>query len=127
MGSEFSFEDLSAFHANSYKYEGDAQELDGIYKTTCTPISKYSGYKKLIHFVDAKTFLIQKVEYYDRKDKLLKVATFKDYKKFVRVYRIGKITMKNVQNNKTTILVFKDEKIKNGLTEKDFYKRYLKR
>jgi hypothetical protein len=35
--------------------------------------------------------------------------------------------MKNVQNDKETILIWKDEKIKNGLRDKDFHKRYLKR
>jgi hypothetical protein len=71
--------------------------------------------------------LIRKIEYYDRKGELLKVATFSEYKKFGNVYRIGKIVMKNVQNDKTTILTWEDEKIKNHLKEKDFNKRYLKR
>ena len=35
--------------------------------------------------------------------------------------------MKNIQNDKTTILVWSKEKIKNGLNKKDFHKRYLKK
>jgi len=131
MGSEFSYEDLSAFNAKKYSYEGDAKEgtLDGkpVYIGESKPISKYSGYTKLITYVDKDTFLIQKTEYYDRKKELLKIATFSEYKNYDGVYRIGKIVMKNVQNDKTTILVWSDEKINTGLKSKDFHKRYLKR
>ena len=131
MGSEFSYEDLSAFNVKKYIYEEDEAKivsLDGhtLYKCFSKPLSKYSGYTKLVSYIDEKTFLIQKVEYYDRKNELLKVSTFDAYKKFGNIYRVSKITMKNVQNERSTILVWRDEKIKNGLTEKDFHKRYLK-
>jgi hypothetical protein len=128
MGSEFSYEDLSAFNTKKYKYkDGEAKEVDGVYIVSSVPVSKYSGYTKLITYINAKTFLAQKIEYFDRKRELLKVATFGKYKKFKNVYRIAEITMKNVQNDKSTILVWSDEKIENGLRAKDFHKRYLKR
>jgi hypothetical protein len=128
MGSEFSYEDLSAFNIKKYKYEeGEASDVNGVYILSSVPVSKYSGYTKLVSFIDAKTFLAQKIEYYDRKRELLKVATFEDYKNFNIVYRIGKITMKNIQNDKTTILVWSNESINQGLKSKDFHKRYLKK
>ncbi len=131
MGSEFSYEDLSAFNVKKYKYSGDAKEgeFDGkaVYITRSIPVSKYSGYTKLKTYIDKKTFLIQKIEYYDRKKQLLKTAIFENYKKFGDVYRIGKITMKNIQNDKSTILIWSEEKIKTGLKNKDFHKRYLKK
>jgi hypothetical protein len=131
MGSEFSYEDLSAFNVKKYKYSGEAKKakLNGeeVYVIESIPVSKYSGYTKLITYVDTKTFLAKKIEYFDRKNELLKTATFEKYKKFGNVYRIAKIVMKNTQNDKTTILVWSDEKIKNGLKSKDFHKRYLKR
>ena len=128
MGSEFSYEDLSAFNVDKYTYaEGEAKLENDLYIGNSKPVSKYSGYTKLVSYTDAKTFLIQKTEFYDRKGELLKVETFGDYKKMDGVYRIGKIMMKNVQNDKSTILIWKDEKIKNGLKAKDFHKRYLKK
>ena len=131
MGSEFSYEDLSAFNVNKYKYSGDALSgtLDGkeVYIGESIPISKHSGYTKLISYVEKGSFLVQKMEYYDRKRKLLKTAYFEDYKKFGDVNRIGKITMKNIQNDKTTILIWSKEEIKTGLSSKDFHKRYLKK
>ncbi len=131
MGSEFSYEDLSAFNVKKYIYEGDAEEVleDGVamYKTSSKPKSKYSGYTKQVSWVDKENFLVRKTEYYDRKKKLLKTAYFGDYKNFDGVYRIGSIVMKNIQNDKTTKLKWIDEKIKNGLSDKDFHKRHLKK
>jgi len=128
MGSEFSYEDLSAFNADKYTYpKGEAKIENGLYVGNSKPVSKYSGYTKLVSYTDPKTFLIQKTEFFDRKGELLKVETFEDYKKIDGVYRIGKIIMKNVQNDKSTILVWKNETIKNGLKAKDFHKRYLKK
>jgi len=131
MGSEFSYEDLSAFNVKKYNYSGDAKmgKLDGkdVYISQSTPKSKNSGYTKLVSYLDAKTFLVLKVEYFDRKKKLLKTSYFGEYKNYGNVYRMTKITMKNIQNDKTTILVWSDESIGNGLKDKDFHKRYLKR
>lgn len=131
MGSEFSYEDLSAFNVKKYIYEGEATEgkLDGesVYISSSTPISKYSGYTKLISYVSKDSFLIRKIKYYDRKKKLLKTASFSEYKMFGTIPRIGKIIMKNIQNDKITILTWSEETIRNSLKDKDFHKRHLKK
>jgi len=131
MGSEFSYEDLSAFNVDKYTYEGDAVEvtLEGkkLLKAVSHPVSKYSGYTKLISFIDPSSFLVQSVEYYDRKGEFLKRATFKGYKKVKGIWRVGAISMNNLQNDKATHLVWKKEKIKTGLKEKHFHKRVLKK
>ena len=131
MGSEFSYEDLSAFNVKKYKYSGDATlgtlGEKSVYIGQSVPVSKYSGYTKLVTYADEKTFLIQKIEYYDRKKQLLKTAYFEKYNQYGDVNRIAKITMENIQNDKTTILTWDEEKIKTGLRDKDFHKRYLKR
>ncbi len=131
MGSEFSYEDLSSFSIQKYTFTGEAKlvKLDGkkVYKGDRKPVSKNSGYTKQISWIDAKTFLMKKVEYYDRKKELLKTAIFEDYKKISGIWRVGKMTMVNHQNDKKTILVWKNEKIKTGLREKNFHKRVLKK
>ncbi len=130
MGSEFAYEDLTAFNIEKYNYSGDAEEVtvDGVkmYKGARIPKSKDSGYTKQVSWTTADTFLTMKVEYYDRKKELLKTATFADYQKIDGVWRIGKITMVNHQNDKKTVLVWKKQTIKNGLSDKDFNKRVLK-
>ena len=98
MGSEFSYEDLSAFNVAKYSYpSGEVMlgKLNGkeVYLGESKPVSKYSGYTKLRTWIDPQTFLIQKIEYYDRKKELLKIAVFENYKQIKGVWRIGKITM----------------------------------
>jgi len=131
MGSEFSYEDLSSFDVKKYTYIGKAKivRLNGkkAYKGIRKPITRNSGYTKQIFWTDPKTFLILRVDYYDRKKELLKTAVFEDYKKISGIWRVGKMTMTNHQNDKKTILIWKNEKIKNGLKEKNFHKRVLKR
>ena len=129
MGSEFSYEDLSAFNVEKYTYEGDAETvtLEGAsyYKTVRIPKEENSGYTKQVSWIDPKSFVIKRVDYYDRKKALLKTAVFSDYREMDGVWRIGKIVMTNHQNDKKTILVWEKEKIKTGLTERDFNKRVL--
>jgi outer membrane lipoprotein-sorting protein len=131
MGSEFSYEDLSSFSVEKFRFNGEAEEktLDGVtyYVGTRIPKSKYSGYTKEVSWVDTKTFLIKQVDYYDKKHELLKSAFFQNYHKIKGVWRVGKMTMINYQNGKKTILIWIDEKIKTGLKERDFHKRVLKK
>ncbi len=131
MGSEFSYEDLSSFNPKKYIFKGEAKTgtLNGkkVYIGERIPKSKNSGYTKEVSYVDADTFLIQKVDYYDRKHELLKTATFDKYKKIDGKWRVAKMTMVNHQNHKKTVLVWKNEKIKLPLKAKDFNKRVLKR
>ena len=130
MGSEFSYEDLSTMDVDKYSYSGDAKKVNykgkESYKGERTPKSSNSGYSKQIFWIDTKNFLTLKVDYYDRKHALFKTATFLDYKKISGIWRVGKMIMKNHQNDKKTILVWKNERIKNGLKEKDFHKRILR-
>lgn len=129
MGSEFSYEDLSSFDVDKYIYEGEAKlvMLNGkkAYLSERRPVMDNSGYSKQVSWTDTETFLILKVEYYDRKHELLKTAFFENYKKISGVWRVGKMTMKNHQNDKKTILIWKNETVKNGLKEKDFHQRVL--
>ena len=131
MGSEFSYEDLTAFNIDKYNYSGDAKEVrvDGkkMYKGERIPKSKNSGYTKQVSWTTIDTFLTMKVDYYDRKKELLKTAIFSGYKKIDGVWRVSKIEMINHQNDKKTVLLWKNETIKNGLKDRDFNKRVLKR
>jgi hypothetical protein len=130
MGSEFSYEDIGNQNYKKYTYDEKVEEVDlnGVkcYKGSRIPKDKNSGYTKQISWVAQDTFLLQQVEYYDRKSELLKTATFSDYKQIDGVWRVGKIEMKNHQNDKSTILIWKEDKVKAGLTDKEFNKRVLK-
>ena len=132
MGSEFSYEDVSSFNIEKYDYKSEDAKTSTlnnkeVYIVERYPNYKYSGYTKQISYVDTKTFLTLQVDYYDRKKSLLKSAYFSEYKLLDGVYRNGKIHIKNFQNSKESILVWSNETIKNGFSNKDFHKRVLKK
>ena len=131
MGSEFSYEDTANASWKKYTYANDLEEVifNGIkcYKGTRYPKDKNSGYTKQITWIDMQNLLVQKVEYFDRKKEHLKTAIFTEYKNIDGIWRMGKIEMTNHQNSKQTILEWTNDKIKVGLSSKDFTKRKLKR
>ena len=130
MGSEFSYEDIGNTNYLKFTYSGEAEEVDlnGVpcYKGSRIPNDKNSGYTKQVSWIAKDTMLIQKMEYYDRKSELLKTAIFSDYKQIDGVWRVGKIKMSNHQNDKVTVLTWKEDKVQVGLTDKEFNKRILK-
>ena len=131
MGSEFSYEDIANPNYKKFSYPSGLSEesFNGkvCYKGVRIPNYQNSGYTKEVTLVDKQNFLVQKVDYYDRKSELLKTAVFSNYKKVDGVWRVRKIVMTNHQTGKKTILEWKDDKVKVGLSDKDFTKRVLKR
>jgi outer membrane lipoprotein-sorting protein len=131
MGSEFAYEDISSFEIPKYNYLYLRDEvLDGIdcYVLELRPEYEHCGYTKTHIWIDKAEYRNQKVEYYDRKDSLLKVQRFSDYKLYLSQYwRAHTMTMENQQNGKSTTLYWDNFKFKTGLTDDDFKKNDLKR
>jgi len=130
MGSEFSYEDISSREPSKYTYSNEIGEdrinnID-VYKYERYPKDKNSGYLKQIIYVDKSRFVILKVEFFDKKDELLKTAMYQGYKKTKDTYRVAKIQMNNHQNKKSTTLNYLKDDIQLQLDEKLFSKRYLK-
>ncbi|CAA0105343.1 Uncharacterised protein [BD1-7 clade bacterium] len=134
MGSEFSFEDLASFEVEKYDFKYLRDEPCGKdNKLTCfvlesTPRDKYSGYTKLISWVDQDEYRTQKTEFYDRKKSLLKVMTVNSYELIDgKFWRPSESLMENKQTGKSTQLQWNDILMGTGLTEGDFSKNNLKR
>ncbi len=131
MGSEFSFEDLTSFEVEKYRYEYVKDEvIDGenCWVVIQYPLDKYSGYKKRIVWIDQSEYRIRKTDFYDRKDSLLKTLTFSDYQLFnEKFWRPMNLEMVNHQSGKSTLLHYTNFSLNNGLNEKDFNKNALKR
>lgn len=109
MGSEFAYEDLAAQEVEKFTYSLVAEEdFDGrkVWKNQRIPAHDKSGYSKQISYVDQEYLQPLKVEYFDRKGELLKVAAFEGYKKHGKFWRWTTIHMKNVQTKKQSILTW---------------------
>jgi outer membrane lipoprotein-sorting protein len=131
MGSEFSFEDLSSFEVPKYTYKYLGKEsLDGFesYKVEQYPVDVNSGYTRRIVWIDDLEYRILKVEFYDRKNSLLKTLTYKNFKQYVnKFWRPDTALMTNHQNGKSTELRWSNYAFQTGLKDADFNRNTLKR
>ena len=130
MGSEFSFEDMSAQRVEkfTYKYLGE-EECDGM---RCHMLERYpeernSGYSRQVAWLDTEHLRVIKVDYYDRRGDLLKTLTAKDYQQHKdKFWRPGKMEMRNHQTNRSTGLEWQNYSFGNGFTERDFDQNALR-
>ena len=131
MGSEHAYEDLSSQEVEKYTYKYlDEETLNGqaTYKIERDPVDPKSGYTRQIIWYNKDNYRQEKVEFYDRKDALLKTLTYDKYKLYLGKYwRAGEMLMVNHQSGKKTQLLFEDYQFQTGLNEIDFTQNSLKR
>ena len=131
MGSEFAFEDLSSFEIEKYTYKYLGEEnyagLDN-FMVEQYPVDENSGYTRRIVWLDKEHYRAQKVDFYDRKNALLKTLTFENYQQYLNKYwRADTQKMINHQSGKSTELTFSNYQFKTGLKDSDFNRNSLKR
>jgi len=131
MGSQFAYEDLASFEVDKYQYKylGDAK-IVGIdaFMVETYPNYKHSGYSRQIVWVDKQRYIPLKIEFFDRKNDLLKTLHFNKYKQYLGKYwRAQEQLMVNHQNGKSTTLALNDYQFQTGLESRDFSRNSLKR
>ena len=131
MGSEFAFEDISSQEVEKYTYKYISMEkANGFdcYRVERYPVSKTSGYKRNIVWFNKENFRPEKIEFYDRKNALLKTLTYTGYKQYLGKYwRSQNLNMVNHQNGKKTLLKFSEIQFGVDLTDDNFSQNALKR
>ena len=66
-------------------------------------------------------YRVQQIDFYDRKDSLLKTLFYHGYQQYLdQFWRPDRMTMTNHQNGKSTDLVFSDWSFANGFDEGQF-------
>jgi len=131
VGSEFAYEDMLSQEVDKYSYRWLRDEACGpltCYVVERTPLYENSGYTRQIAWIDQAEYRVQRVDYYDRKDALLKTLTLSDYNQYLDQYwRANDWFMQNHQTGKTTRLTFDNWDFRIGLDENDFDPNRLKR
>lgn len=135
VGSEFAYEDLTSQEVEKYTYRyikdescGDHAKGLQCFLIERDPVDEFSGYTKQRLWVDQDEYRPQKIDFYDRKDDLLKTLVFYDYQQYLGQYwRADRLVMTNRQNGKKTELEWADYEFGNGLKAADFNKNSLKR
>ena len=131
VGSEFAYEDLVSQELDKYNYRFVGEETCGdleCYVVERLPLYENSGYTKQIVWWDKDEYRVQRIDFYDRKDTLLKTLTYHDYEQYLAQYwRPNLMAMENHQNGKSTDLVFSEWTFDTGLAEGDFTPSRLRR
>jgi len=123
MGSEFSYEDFGSQEIEKYRYKWLKDENvnnRNTYLLERIPVDKYSGYKKQLVWMDKEYLNPIKIEYYDRKNELLKTGIFSGYKKVKNWWRVDKIEMHNHQTQKRSTLAWLERKLGVKVSDDEF-------
>ncbi len=92
------------------------------------PVDPRSGYTRQIVWYDLEEYRPLRIDFYDRKDDLLKTLTYEGYQQYLGQYwRADVMRMVNQQNGKSTVLTFSDYEFRVGLTSRDFDQNSLRR
>lgn len=131
MGSEFAYEDITSQEVEKYTYQWLRDETyEGLecFVFERYPTYKNSGYTRQMVWLDKKEYRMMKIDFYDRKNALLKTQTFRGYHQYLGKYWYpDEMFMQNHQTGKTTLLKWSDYKFRNGFKDRDFNKNSLKR
>ncbi len=131
MGSEFAYEDLSSQEVEKYTYKFVREEkINGVdaYLIERYPVDPKSGYTRQQVWFNKSNYRVEKVDFYDRKNELLKTLNYTGYKQYLgKHWRAGEFYMVNHQTGKSTRLSFEDYEFAVGLTDNDFTQNSLKR
>ncbi|MEC8819563.1 MAG: outer membrane lipoprotein-sorting protein, partial [Pseudomonadota bacterium] len=104
-------------------YEGQAA-----YVIERRPIDRNSGYTRQEVWIDKEHYRLLKVDYYDRKQSLLKTLKSSGFKLYLdKIWRPEKMSMYNHQTRKSTDLLWREYRFNTGLTDKDFTRNSLQR
>ncbi|MEJ2464147.1 MAG: outer membrane lipoprotein-sorting protein [Candidatus Thiodiazotropha sp.] len=131
MGSEFAYEDIASQEVEkyTYKYIGEENfEGQAAFLMERYPVDSNSGYTRQQIWVDQERYIPLKIDFYDRKNTLLKTLVFRGYQQYLGKYwRANQMFMENHQTGKSTLLSWEKYEFQTGLDEGDFNKNSLKR
>ncbi len=128
VGSEFSYEDLTAPEVDKYTYrllreETCRQQFCAVVERIAK--DRFSGYSREIHWVDVEQFRTWKVEYYAKRgDKLFKVLTLDQHRNYAiaeqnppRLWRPHLMRMENLRTGNQTELRWDNYQFARGFTD----------
>ncbi|MFC6635707.1 outer membrane lipoprotein-sorting protein [Microbulbifer taiwanensis] len=132
VGSEFSFEDLADKEVDDFRYAYVRAEACGEGILMCDVIDRmpedtHSAYSRQRVWVDQSAQRIFRIDYFDRKEALLKTFTAKDFRLYEdRYWRPLEVAMRNQQSGNVTILSYSRIQFQTGLSAANFHRNTLR-
>jgi hypothetical protein len=132
LGSEFAYEDLALQEVEKFTYRllaGESCGASQCLRVERTPLDEYSGYSRQEVLLDAETLRVERIDYFDRHGRPLKVLVSDEYRLHGdRFWKPRRMFMENLQTGKTTELLWNEYRFDNGLLpERDFSTNALMR
>jgi Outer membrane lipoprotein-sorting protein len=133
MGTDFTYEDMEPEDIDSFLYEiVRSEKIDGqdCYVIEAVPATeekkKASGYSKRAIWIRKDIFLTVKIDFFDRRGRLLKTLKNYDLKNIEgTIWRPGKMLMKNLKTKHKTLMGTKARKINISIDDKVFTERFI--
>lgn len=137
LGTDFTYEDIKKegkLDPNDYHYETQRREqLHGrdTYQLSATPtseaIAQELGYSKVELWIDQKSWLVVKANYWDIRNNRLKTLIADDIREIDGIWTRHKMTMSNHKTGHTSEFVFSDVDYQSSVKDSLFTKRSLSR
>jgi len=133
MGTDFTYEDMEKEELDDYKYKLlEEEEIQGrlCYVVEAVPanerIKRDSGYSKRIMWITKDNFLSLKIEFYDRREKLIKTQTTSAWKNIQgTIWRPEKMLMDNHKaQHKTSVTVMRTD-LNQNIADQTFTQRFI--
>ncbi len=130
MGSDFTYDDLGDRQPTADKHKFLRMETidnDECYVIESKPKEEEYMYSKTLTWIIKDKWIGKKKEFYDEDDDLLKILTVKKYEKINGFWIILDSEMKNMQKKHSTEMSLKNVRINNGIQDRQFTERMMKR
>jgi len=130
VGSDFSYEDVSGRDLSddiyTLKKEEKIKGRDAFVVESVPKKASNAYFSRKVSWIDKKTFLPLKEDYYDKRGDLYKTFTADKIENIQDIPTIMKRTMLNTQNGHHTVVSFTEVKYNIGLRDNLFSERYLR-
>ena len=131
MGSEFAYEYLASQEVDKYTYKYIRSEtVLGVpgHIIERAPVDPNSGYSRQVVWIGGVHWRTEKIEFYDRKNELLKTLSYSGYHKYSNnKWRADEMIMIIHQSGKSITLFWKDIEFGIKVYSRDFIQNALKR
>ncbi len=129
MNTDYTYEDMERQHPDENKHKFLREEnFSGwnCYVTESVPVEdRDSQYSRMIVWVDKKSHVIVKTDYYNKKKRLTKRFTVTDLKKMDGIWTQADTLMEDLRRKTSTRMTVTEAKYNQGLDEQIFTKRRL--
>lgn len=129
VGSDFTYEDVSGRHWSEDNHTlKEESELDGkaVYVIESIPKESYKGFSRKVSYIDKANMLPLKEEYYNKKDKMVRVFTAVTIEEIDGIQTLTVRKIENLKKGSHTIVSFAKISYNSGIKEEIFTERYLK-